>query len=93
MPKAPNQILSLSQLVKAGYVPHFLPSAQKSWLTTPFKKQITVVLVHGVWQMPLWQDSTHPRVLRSGTTIAGAIQPQCLISSAGKQILNAKNSV
>ena len=54
MQNAPDQILSLSQLVEAGYVPHFRPSAQKSWLTTPCKKQITVVLVDGVWRMPLW---------------------------------------
>ena len=32
MPNAHDQILSLSQLVEAGYVPHFQPSAQKSWL-------------------------------------------------------------
>jgi len=30
MPNAPEQILSLSQLVEAGYVSHFRPSAQKS---------------------------------------------------------------
>ena len=53
MPNAPDQILSLSQLVEAGYLPHFRPSAQKSWLTTPCKKRITVVLVDGVWRMPL----------------------------------------
>jgi len=38
IPNAPDQILSLSQLVEAGYVPRFRPSAQKSWLTTPCKK-------------------------------------------------------
>jgi len=49
MPNAPDQILSLSQLVEADYVPHFRPSAQKSWLTTLCKKRITMVLVDGVW--------------------------------------------
>ena len=76
MPNAPDKILSLSQLVEAVYVPHFRPSAKKSWLTTPCKKRITVVLVDSVWQMPLWQDSAHPRVLRSGTAIAGTLRPQ-----------------
>jgi len=75
MPNAPDQILSPSQLVEAGYVPYFRPSAQKSWLTTPCKKRLTVVLVDGVWRMPLWQDSANPRVLRSGTAIAGALRP------------------
>ena len=86
MPNAPDQILSLSQLVKAGYVPHFRPSSQKSWLTTLCKKQITVVLVDRMWRMPLWQDSAHPRVLRSGTAIAGALQPQCTIGAADKRV-------
>jgi len=86
MPNAPDQILSLSQLVEAGYVPHFPPSAQKSWLTTPCKKRTTVVLVDGVWRMPLWQDSAHPRVLRSGTTISSALQPQRTISAADKRV-------
>jgi len=58
LPNAPDQILSLSQLVEAGYVPHFRPSALKSWLTTPCKKRITVALVDGVWRMPLWRFST-----------------------------------
>jgi len=49
VPNAPDQILSLTQLVEAGYVPPFGPSAQKSWLTTPCKKRITVVLVDDVW--------------------------------------------
>jgi len=84
MPNAPDQILSLSQLVEAGYVPHLRPSAQKSWLTTPCKTRITVVLVDGVWQTPLWQDSAHPRVLRSGTAIASALRPQRMISAADK---------
>jgi len=86
MPNAPDQILSLSQLVEAGYVLHFRPSAQKSWLTTPCKKQITVVLVDSVWRMPLWQDSAHPRVLRSDTAIARAIQPQRMIGAADKRV-------
>jgi len=86
MPNAPNQILSLLQLVEAGYVPHFWPSAQKSWLTTPCKKRITVVLVDGVWRMPLWQDSAHLRVLRSGTAIAGALRPQRTIGAAEKRV-------
>ena len=84
LPNGPDQILSLSQLVEAGYVPHFLPSAQRSWLTTPCKKWITVVLVDSVWQMPLWQDSAHPRVLRSGTAIAGALRPQRAIGAADR---------
>jgi len=84
MPSAPDQILSLSQLVEAGYVPHFWPSAQKSWLTSSFKKRITVVLVDGVWQMPLWQNSAHPRVLRSGTARAGALRPQRTIGATDK---------
>jgi len=70
MPNAPDQILSLSQLVETGYVQHFRSSAQKSWLTTPCKKRITVLLVDRVWQMPLWKDSAHPRVLRSDKTIS-----------------------
>jgi len=86
MPNAPDQILSLSQLFEAGYVPHFWPSAQKSWLTTPCKKRITVVLVDCVWRMPLWQDSAHPRVLRSGTSIAGALRPQHTINAVDKQV-------
>jgi len=86
MPNAPDQILSLSHLVEAGYVPHFRPSAQKSCLTTPCKKRITVVLVDVVWRMPLWQDSAHPRVLRSGTTIAGALRTQRTISAADKRV-------
>ena len=86
MPNAPNQILSLSQLVRAGHVPHFWPSAQKSWLTTPCKKQITVVLVDGVWRMPLWQDLAHPRVLRSGTAIADALRLQRKIGVADKRV-------
>jgi len=86
MPNAPDQILSLSQLVEAGYVPYFRPSAQKSWLTTPCKKRITVVLVDGVWRMPLWQDSAHPWVLRSGTAKAGALRPQRTIGAADKRV-------
>jgi len=86
LPNAPDQILSLSQLVEAGYVPHFRPSAQKSWLATPCRKRITVVLVDGVWRMPLWQDSAHPRVLRSGTAIAGALEPQRTIGAADKRV-------
>jgi len=86
MPNALDQILSLSQLVEAGHGPHFRPSAQKSWLTTPCKKQITVVLVDGVWRMPLWQDLAHPRVLRSGTAIASALRPQRTICAADKQV-------
>jgi len=86
MPNAPGQILSLSQLVEAGYVPYFRPSAQKSWLTTPCKKQITVVLVDCVWLMPLWQDSAHPRVLCSGTAIAGTLRLQRTISATDKRI-------
>jgi len=86
MPNAPDQILSLSQLVEAGYVPHFRPSAQKSWLTTPCKKRITVVLVDAVWRMPPWQDSAHPRVLRSGTAITCAIRPQSTISAADTRL-------
>jgi len=43
-PNAPDQILSFSQLVEAGYVTHFWPSSLKSWLTTPCKKWITLVL-------------------------------------------------
>ena len=86
MPIAPDQILSLSQLVEAGYVPHFWPSAQKSWLTTPCKKRITLLMVDGVWRMPPWQDSANPRVLRSGTEIAGTPRPQCTISAADKPI-------
>jgi len=35
MPNAPDQIPSLSQIVEAGYMPYFWPSAQKSWFTTP----------------------------------------------------------
>ena len=85
MPNAPDQILSLSQLVEAGYVPHFQPSVQKSWLTTPSKKQITVVLVDSVWRMPLWQDSAHPRV-RSGTAITGTLRPQRTICAADKRV-------
>ena len=86
MPNTPDQILSLSQLVEAGYVPHFRPSTQKSWLTTPCKKRITVVLVDGVWRRPLWQDSAHPRVLHSCTEIAGALRPQRMIGVADKRI-------
>jgi len=84
MPNAPDQILSLSQLVEAGYVPHFRPSAQKSWLTTTCKKRISVVLIDGVWRMPLWQDQAHPQVLRSGNAIAGALRPQRTISAADR---------
>ena len=36
--------------------------------------------------MPLWQDSAHPRVLRSGTAIAGALRPQRTISAADELI-------
>ena len=86
MPNAPDQILSLSQLVEAGYVPHFWPSAQKSWLTTPCKRRITVVLVDGVWRMPLWQDSVHPRVLRSDTAIAGALRPHRTLGASDKRV-------
>ena len=85
MPNVPTQILSVSQLVEAGYMPHFLPSAQKSWLTTPCKKRIIVVLVDGVWRMSLWQDSAHPRVLRSGAAISGALRPQRTIGAADKR--------
>jgi len=52
MPKTPDQILFFSQLVEAGYVPYFGPSAQRNWLTTQCKKRTNVVLV-GVWRMPL----------------------------------------
>jgi len=58
MPNAPDQILSLSQLVESGYMPHFWPSAQKSWFTTPCKKRIAVVLVDGVWRIPSARFST-----------------------------------
>jgi len=80
MPNAP----SLSQLVEAGYVPHFRPSAQKSWLTTPCKRRITVVVVDGVWRMI--QDSAHPRVLRSDTAIAGALRLQRTLGAADKRV-------
>jgi len=86
MLNAPDQILSLSQLVEAGYVPHFRPSAQKSWLTTPCKKRITVVLVDGVWRMPLWQDSVHPWVLHSDTAITGALRLQRTIGASDKRV-------
>jgi len=86
MPNAPDQILSLSQHVEVGYVPHFRPSAQKSWLTTPCKKRITVVPVDGVWRIPLWQDSAHPRVLRPVTAIVGALRPQRTISAADNRV-------
>jgi len=36
--------------------------------------------------MPLWQDSAHPRVLRSGTAIAGALRLQRTISAADKRV-------
>jgi len=85
IPNAPDQILSLSQLVETGYVPHFRPSAQKSYFTTQCKKRITVVLVDGAWRMSLWQDSVHPRVLRSGTAIPGALRPQRTIGAADKR--------
>ena len=45
-----------------------------------------MVLVDGVWRIPLWQDSAHPRVLRSGTAIAGALRPQCTIRAADKRV-------
>jgi len=86
MPNAPDQILCLSQFVKAGYVPHFQPSAQKSWLTTPCKKCITVVLVDSVWRLPLWRDSARPWVLRSGTVIAGSLRPQRTLDAAHKRV-------
>ena len=86
MPNAPDQILSLSQLVEAGYVPHFRPSAQKSWPTTPCKRRMTVVLVDGASRMPLWQDSAHPRVLRSDTAIAGALRPQRTLGATDKRV-------
>ena len=45
-----------------------------------------MVLVDGVRRMPLWQDSAHPRVLRSGTAIAGALRPQRTIGAADKRV-------
>ena len=48
MPKVPDQILSVSQLVEAGYKPYFKPSVQKSWLTTPCNRHITVSLINRV---------------------------------------------
>ena len=47
---------------------------------------ITVVLVDVVWRMPLWQDTAHPRVLRSGTAIAGALRPQRTIGATDKRV-------
>jgi len=44
------------------------------------------MLVDGVCRMPLWQDSAHPRVLRSGTAIAGAHRPQRMIGAANKRV-------
>ena len=38
MPNAPDQILSLSQLVEAGYVPHFWPSVQNKLADYPVQE-------------------------------------------------------
>ena len=84
MPNAPDQILSLSQLVEAGYVPHFRPSAQKSWLTTPCNRRITVSLINGVWRLPLWQDSAHPRILHS--PISGVLRASRTFAVTNKQV-------
>ena len=61
--------------------------SRTSWLTTPCKKRIALVLIDGLWRMPLWQDSAHPRVLRSGTEIAGTLRPQLTISAADNEFL------
>ena len=55
--------------------------------TPRFKNAVTFnrVLVDGVWRMPLWQDSAHPRVLRSDTAIAGALRPQRTLGATGPQ--------
>jgi len=47
-----------------------------------------VVVLDGVWRMPLWQDSAHPRVLRSGTAIAGALRPQRTIGAAADKLVS-----
>ena len=73
MPDAPAQLLSLSQLVEMGYKPHLKPSRTRSWLETPCRKRITVPLIDGVWQLPLWQETDKPQVIPSPAATGGGV--------------------
>ena len=56
-----------------GYKPHLKPSRTRSWLETPCRKRITVPLIDGVWQLPLWQDTDKPQVIPSPAATGGGV--------------------